>query len=40
MTLRPDFAYAEIEGGTIDIVDEKPEEWVEAVVRFVSKVTQ
>ncbi len=30
--MRPDFAYAEIEGGSWDIVDEKPEEWVDAVL--------
>jgi pimeloyl-ACP methyl ester carboxylesterase len=33
--LRPDFAYAEIDGGGIDIVDEKPEAWVAAVAAFV-----
>jgi len=33
--LRPDFAYAEIAGGGIDIVDEKPAEWVAAVAAFV-----
>ncbi|MDX2142356.1 MAG: alpha/beta fold hydrolase [Rhodospirillaceae bacterium] len=33
--LRPDFAYAELEGGGIDIVDEKPEAWVDAVAGFV-----
>jgi len=33
--LRPDFfAYAELQGGTHDIVDEQPQEWVEAVDRF------
>ncbi|MEM9289725.1 MAG: alpha/beta hydrolase [Pseudomonadota bacterium] len=31
---RPDFSYAEIEGGGIDIVDEAPAAWVEAVVSF------
>lgn len=29
--LRPDFDWAEMEGGTFDIVDEQPEAWVEAV---------
>jgi pimeloyl-ACP methyl ester carboxylesterase len=33
--LRPDFDYAEIEGGSIDIVDERPDAWVEAVSRFI-----
>ena len=32
--IRPDFEYAEIEGGSIDIMDEKPEEWTAAVVRY------
>jgi pimeloyl-ACP methyl ester carboxylesterase len=33
-TLRPDFSYAEIEGGTHDIVDEQPDAWVAAVADF------
>lgn len=33
--LRPDFfAYAELKGGTHDIVDEQPREWVETIGRF------
>lgn len=32
--LRPDFAFAELEGGTHDIVDEQPEAWVDAVSAF------
>ena len=32
--LRPDFAFAALEGGTHDIVDEQPEAWVAAVSRF------
>lgn len=33
--LRPDFfEYAELEGGSHDIVDEQPEAWVAAVVRY------
>jgi pimeloyl-ACP methyl ester carboxylesterase len=32
--LRPDFEYAELIGGTHDIVDEQPQAWAEAVVRF------
>ena len=33
--LRPDFTYREIQGGGIDIVDEKPEEWADCVAQFV-----
>ena len=33
-TLRPDFAYIELEGGTHDIVEEQPDEWTRAVVEF------
>ena len=32
--LRPDFAYAELEGGSIDIIDEQPAAWSEAVAKF------
>lgn len=32
--LRPDFAYAELQGGSIDIIDEQPAEWVGAVANF------
>ena len=32
--LRSDFAFAELEGGTHDIVDEQPEAWAAAVVAF------
>lgn len=32
--LRPDFAYAELDGGTHDIVDEQPEAWAAALLRF------
>ncbi len=32
--IRPDFDYVELEGGGVDIVDQKPEEWAEAVARF------
>jgi pimeloyl-ACP methyl ester carboxylesterase len=34
--LRPDWAFAALEGGTHDIVDEQPEAWVAAVTRFLS----
>lgn len=32
--VRPDFAYAELPGGTHDIVDEQPEAWVDGLLRF------
>lgn len=32
--LRPDMAFVALEGGGIDIVDQQPEAWVEAVVAF------
>ncbi|MFQ5635665.1 MAG: alpha/beta fold hydrolase [Gammaproteobacteria bacterium] len=32
--MRPDFAYAELEGGTIDIIDEQPDAWARAVAKF------
>ena len=32
--LRPDFDWAELEGGTFDIVDEQPEAWVDVVARW------
>jgi pimeloyl-ACP methyl ester carboxylesterase len=32
--LRPDFAFAELERGTHDIVDEQPEAWVAAVIGY------
>ena len=35
--LRPDFEYAELQGGTHDIVDERPEEWTRIVADFVLK---
>ncbi len=34
--LRPDFDYAELEGGGVDIVDQMPEQWSEAVVAFLN----
>jgi len=33
--MRPDFDYAELEGGTIDIIDERPREWAAAVAKFI-----
>ncbi|MCY4165212.1 MAG: alpha/beta hydrolase [Gammaproteobacteria bacterium] len=35
LTLRPDFEYAELQGGTHDIIDEQPEEWTRIVADFV-----
>lgn len=32
--LRPDFAFAALEGGTHDIIDEQPEAWVRAVANW------
>ncbi len=34
MQMRSDFAYAELQGGTIDIIDEQPEAWSAAVAQF------
>ncbi|MBP6298323.1 MAG: alpha/beta hydrolase [Anaerolineae bacterium] len=34
--MRPDFEYAEFEGGGVDIFDQQPEAWSDAVVRFLS----
>jgi pimeloyl-ACP methyl ester carboxylesterase len=34
----PHFAYAEIEGGGIDICDQAPEAWAQAIVDFVNSV--
>jgi pimeloyl-ACP methyl ester carboxylesterase len=34
--MRPDFAYIELTGGGIDIVDQMPEEWADAVVEFLN----
>ncbi len=32
--MRPDFAFVELQGGGIDIVDQKPDAWADAVVKF------
>lgn len=34
--LRPDFAWAEIEGGGIDICDQEPQAWADAIADFVA----
>ncbi len=39
-TLRPDFAYVELEGGTHDIVDEQPKAWCDTVTQFVLRHTR
>ena len=36
--VRPDFAYAELEGGGVDIMDQQPEAWSETVARFLGTV--
>lgn len=33
--MRPDFAFVELQGGGVDIVDQQPEEWADAVAAFV-----
>ncbi len=33
-TIRPDFAYVELQGGGVDIVDQKPVEWTDAVAKY------
>jgi len=35
--MRPDFAYTELPGGGIDIVDQMPEQWADAVVAFLKQ---
>jgi pimeloyl-ACP methyl ester carboxylesterase len=34
--MRPDFEYAELQGGGIDVVDQLPDAWTDAVARFVA----
>ncbi len=33
--IRPDLAYVELQGGTVDIVDQQPAAWADAVSRFI-----
>lgn len=33
--MRPDFAYTELEGGGVDIVDQLPEQWADAVSAYI-----
>jgi pimeloyl-ACP methyl ester carboxylesterase len=35
MQIRPDFYFSQIEGGSIDVVDERPDEWVTQVAKFI-----
>ncbi len=35
--MRPDFAYTELQGGGIDIVDQMPQEWADAVAAFIKE---
>ncbi|MDG2242330.1 MAG: alpha/beta hydrolase [Rhodospirillaceae bacterium] len=35
IALRPDFSFAAINGGTIDIIDEEPDQWVAHVSQFI-----
>jgi pimeloyl-ACP methyl ester carboxylesterase len=32
--MRPDFAYVELQGGGVDIVDQQPEAWADAIAKF------
>ena len=34
LRLRPDFAYAELAGGTSSVLDQLPAEWAAAVVAY------
>lgn len=34
--LRPDFAFVALEGGGVDIVDQQPDEWADAVAAFLT----
>ncbi len=38
MEVRPDFHYVELEGGTLDFIDERPEQWSDAVSAFLQGV--
>jgi hypothetical protein len=38
--LRPDFGYVELKGGGVDIVDERPEAWADAVAAYVTSQPQ
>lgn len=34
--VRPDLTYVELKGGGVDIVDQKPQEWVDTIHRFIA----
>ena len=36
-SMRPDLGYVEIEGGGVDIVDQKPELWAQIVAKFLGE---
>ncbi len=40
LDIRPDFKFVEMKGGTLDIIDEQPEAWADAVANFVLKEQQ
>jgi pimeloyl-ACP methyl ester carboxylesterase len=35
-TIRPDIAYVELQGGSVDIVDQEPQAWVDAIHHFIT----
>jgi pimeloyl-ACP methyl ester carboxylesterase len=37
--LRPDFVFTALEGGCVDIVDQQPEAWADAVAAFLERLT-
>jgi hypothetical protein len=38
--LRPDLPYVELQGGTVDILDQQPAAWAEAVAHFIRGVEE
>jgi pimeloyl-ACP methyl ester carboxylesterase len=37
--IRPDFAFAALEGGGVDIVDQQPEDWADIVAGFLNSLS-
>jgi pimeloyl-ACP methyl ester carboxylesterase len=35
--IRPDFAFAALEGGSHDIIDEQPQNWARTVIEFLRR---
>lgn len=35
--MRPDFSYTALEGGGVDVVDQMPEEWADAIAQFLNE---